>query len=302
MSDAQRGSGSDALGKGTPQSRCTLCVVTRNRSHLLARCLLDGLQHFGAAGYPIVLVDQSSDDRTADLVMGVPGLRYFRSGPGLSVGRNAAVRAAGTSLLAFTDDDVRIFPGWIESIVAAFEDQPGIGAVCGRARNSRGELLPGGVEGVYRWPADPFSLGSGYNMSFRRQALADAGPFDEQLGAGGRFASSEDSDMFYRVLRCGWVVMCRDDIAVIHEDWRSHRTDFVLQFRYGVGSGAQTAKYVAVGDRDAGRLGLGRLGRQVRQISASALGGHPRMAAKEAGFVLGMAAGYLGRRIYRASP
>lgn len=39
----------------------------------------------------------------------------------------------------------------------------------------------------------------------------DAGPFDEQLGAGGRFASSEDTDMFYRVLRCGWVVMCRDE-------------------------------------------------------------------------------------------
>lgn len=271
---------------------CTLAVVTRDRHHLLSRFLLDGLQEVAASGFAIVLVDQSTGDETARLVREIPGLRYLRSGPGLSVGRNVAVDATTTPLLAFTDDDVRIFPGWLESMVKAFGDRCDVGAVCGRATTSDGQLLPGRSQGVYRWPADPFSIGGGYNMAFRRRALDDAGPFDPDLGAGARFASSEDADMLYRVLRAGWAVACRDDITVVHEDWRSHRAELALQFGYGVGAGAQTAKHVAAGDRDAGRLGLALLGRQGRQILGSLVGGHPRMAAKEALFVGGAAAGF----------
>lgn len=287
----------DRVGKG-PQ--CTLAVVTRDRHHLLARCLVEGLRDVAASGVAVVVVDQSRGDDTARLVDDIPGLRYLRSGPGLSVGRNVAVEATATPLLAFTDDDVRIPPGWIQSIRDALGDVSEVGALCGRARTPRGDLLPGGAEGVYRWPADPFALGSGYNMAFRRQALEDAGPFDPELGAGGRFASSEDTDMFYRVLRAGWSVMCSDDITVVHDDWRSHRDEFSLQFRYGVGTGAQTAKHVVAGDRHAGRLGWARLARQIRQVSGSLANGHPRMAAKEAVFLGGMATGFVFRSLSSA--
>jgi GT2 family glycosyltransferase len=275
-------------------------VVTRDRAHLLARFLLDGLREVAEGGFSIVLVDQSTSDETAHLVSGISGLRYLRSGRGLSVGRNVAVQAVTTPLLAFTDDDVRICPGWLERIVEVFHRNPDAGAVCGRARNSRGQLLQGGAEGVYRWPADPFALGSGYNMAFRRRALQEVGPFDADLGAGGRFASSEDTDMFYRVLRAGWSVVCCDDITVVHGDWRSHRTEFALQFRYGVGTGAQTAKHLAGGDRDAGRLGLARVRRQLGQVLASVVQAHPRMAAKEAVFVGGVAAGFVLRLVSSA--
>ena len=281
-------------------AQCTLAVVTRDRHHLLARCLLDGLRHVAASGVAVVVVDQSRGDDTARLVADVPGLRYLRSGPGLSVGRNVAVEATATPLLAFTDDDVRISPGWLESITDVFAEVADAGAVCGRARTPQGDLLPGGVDGVYRWPADPFALGSGYNMAFRRQALDDAGPFDPELGAGGRFASSEDTDMLYRILRSGWAVVCRDDVTVVHDDWRSHRHELSLQFRYGVGTGAQTAKHLVAGDRHAGRLGGARLARQLRQIGGSLAGGHPRMAAKEAVFVGGMAVGFVLRSLASA--
>jgi GT2 family glycosyltransferase len=276
-------------------------VVTRDRHHLLARCLVEGLRDVAASGVAVVVVDQSNGDDTARLVGDIPGLRYLRSGPGLSVGRNVAVEACATPLLAFTDDDVRITPAWLPSVMDAFGEVADAGAVCGRALTPQGTLMPGGVEGVYRWPADPFALGSGYNMAFRRQALEEAGPFDPELGAGGRFASSEDTDMLYRVLRSGWAVVCRDDITVVHDDWRSHRREFSLQFRYGVGTGAQTAKHLAAGDRYAGRLGGARLARQFRQICGSLASGHPRMAAKEAVFVSGMTTGFALRLLSSAS-
>lgn len=278
-----------------PTTDCTLVVVTRDRHHLLERCLLQGLREVATSGVPIVLVDQSSGPETARLVDDIVGLRYLRSGPGLSVGRNVGVEAVATPLVVFTDDDVTIGPGWIESIVAAFAQAPDVGVVCGRARTPRGDLIDGCRQGVYRWPTDPFVLGSGYNMAFRRQALADAGPFDPHLGAGGRYASSEDIDMFYRVLRAGWAVVCREDVVVVHHDWRSHLQDFVLQFRYGVGAGAQTAKHLRAGDRSAGRLGVARANRQARMVGAALAGAHVRVAAKGTSFIAGMVVGVVLR-------
>jgi glycosyltransferase involved in cell wall biosynthesis len=293
---SRRAKPSGSYGKSLPgPACCTLIVVTRDRHHLLRRCLLGGLRDVAAAGYEVVLVDQSREWETARLTDGIPGLRYLRSGPGLSVGRNVGVAATSSPFVAFTDDDVTIGPGWLESLAAALDEVSDAGAVCGRALTPGGKLLQGGSQGIYRWPADPFRLGSGYNMAFRRCALDDVGPFDPELGAGGRFVSSEDTDMFYRLLRGGWAVVCRDDIAVVHDDWRSHRLEFALQFRYGVGTGAQTAKHLRAGDSVGGRFGLARAGRQARQVGSSLAEGHPRVAAKEAFFLAGMTMGFMRR-------
>jgi GT2 family glycosyltransferase len=45
-------------------------------------------------------------------------------------------------------------------------------------------------------------IGAGANMAFRREALRMVGGFDERLGAG-RAGCSEDSELWYRMLRAG---------------------------------------------------------------------------------------------------
>ena len=57
----------------------------------------------------------------------------------------------------------------------------------------------------------------GANMAFRREALADAGPFSTALGRDGRsLLSGEDSDMVERVLTCGWRVWLEPAALVDH--------------------------------------------------------------------------------------
>jgi cellulose synthase/poly-beta-1,6-N-acetylglucosamine synthase-like glycosyltransferase len=104
---------------------------------------------------------------------------------------------------------------------------------------------------VYRWPASPFGLGSGFNLAFRREALRSAGDFDASLGSGAPFRSAEDTDILYRVLRTGWEVLCSDRVTVTHYDWRSVREEILVHRDYGLGAGAFTAKHVQAGDRDA---------------------------------------------------
>lgn len=288
-------SGIASNGDHDPRRRITLAVVTRDRASLLARYLLDGIREVVASGFDVVVVDQSVGEDTARLVLPIAGARYLRSSPGLSVGRNVAVVATRTPLVAFTDDDVSISPGWLDALLGAFCAVPDAGAVCGRGISDRGAVLPGARPGVYRGPTDPFTLGSGFNLAFRTAALAGAGPFDEQLGAGGRFAACEDTDMLYRMMKAGWAVVCSDDITVVHHGWRSPGQQLRLHFGYGLGTGAQAAKHLAAGDVTVLRFALLRAGRKLAAALAALLGVQPRVAAVQLAFVAGMATGFASR-------
>jgi GT2 family glycosyltransferase len=284
------------MGAERNRDRIALAVSTRDRPEILARFLLPGLSELAAADVAVVVVDQSSGPQTADLLDGVPGIRYVRSGPGLSRGRNVAVAETSTPLIAFTDDDVTLGAGWLEAIVRAFDRADDAGAVCGRGVTPNGALLPGSTDGVYRWPVNPFGLGSGFNIAFRRQALDAVGPFDEELGAGARFEAGEDTDMLYRILRAGWSVVCSDEITVVHHDWRSRADEVRLHRGYGIGAGAQTAKHVAAGDRVAGRIALRHAGRHLVTLVRSAGTLRLHVARLQVAYLAGLAAGFRGRR------
>lgn len=273
-----------------------LAVATRDRSPLLERCLLPALREAAAAGHDVVVVDQSVGTETRDLVAGLPGVRYLFSEPGLSRARNAAIAATTSELIAFTDDDVELPAGWLDALARAFEEAPGAGAVCGRAVTSAGDLQPGAPAGVYRWPAHPFRLGSGFNLAVRRRALDEAGGFDEDLGAGAPFTSAEDTDLLYRILRAGWEVVCRDDITVVHHEWRSRAAEVRLHYGYGVGAGAQTAKHLAAGDRYALRLAVREAGHHAFMVGREAARLRPGSALLQLPFLAGLLTGYVRRR------
>jgi GT2 family glycosyltransferase len=278
------------------RARIALAVVTRDRADLLSRCLLPTLRKLTACGFTVLVVDQSAGDDSERLARETPGLDYMRSGPGVSRGRNAAVQATASPLLAFVDDDVTPTPHWLARIVEIFDGAPNVGVVCGRAVNSSGKLLPGSDAGIYRWPTSPFQLGSGFNLSFRREALEDAGLFDEQLGAGANFKAGEDTDMVYRIMRKGWCVACADEITVVHHDLRTGLDAFRLHYGYGVGAGGQTARLLAEGDRIAFRIAVKEVGKHFVTLLRAILMLQPQVAGFQVAYVTGLVKGFLLRR------
>lgn len=288
-----------SYGAGTlaPESHASvaLAVVTRDRPELFRRCILPGLRTAVADGFEVVVVDQSETMQTAELVSEAGGIRHVRSGPGVARGRNVALAETEAPLVAFTDDDVTIPDGWLDSVASAFEEVPDAGAVCGRGRTSSGELVSGRPAGVYRWPSHPFRLGHGFNFALRRAALDVVGPFDEELGAGARYRSAEDTDMLYRMLRAGWCVVCRDDITVVHHDWRSPSQERQVHFGYGFGAGAQTAKHLARGDRAAAVAALREAGHHLVQLVRAVVTLQPRIALLQLPFLAGLVRGIAAR-------
>jgi GT2 family glycosyltransferase len=259
--------------------------------------LIDSVQR---AGVPVIVVDQSRDDTTEQLLKPLENVRYLRSGPGLSRGRNAALAAADTPLLVLTDDDVTYEQGWIDVVLRAFEREPEAAAICGRVVGADGRWYSG-RRGVQRGPARTFGLGTGCSTAFRVDALRRIGGFDEQLGSGARFRSAEDTDVLYRLLRDGWSVVSTDELQVVHHDSLSRSDELRRHHAYGIGAGAQTAKHLGKGDWAAGRAGLQELAAHFVTAARAILKGRLRVVWLQIAFTSGLLRGFLMYRYGRRS-
>jgi GT2 family glycosyltransferase len=226
----------------------TVAVCTRDRVEDLARCL-DALEAIRYPALDLLVVDNAPATRDAErLVAGRPRVRYVREvRPGLDWARNRAIAEARGEIVAFTDDDVVVEPGWVDALVAAFGDDPGVGGVTGlvlpleletpaqRLFESyrsfgRGERrfqaqVPRGTGPVAARYGATGSFGTGANMAFRRDLLVELDGFDPGLGAGTPTRGGDDLDIFFRVLKAGRTLVYEPAAVVRH---RHRRAMYVL--------------------------------------------------------------------------
>jgi GT2 family glycosyltransferase len=193
------------------EPQITVVAATHNRRERLA-ALLDGLraQTIGAERFEVVIVDDASSDGTRELLadqvtrgdIALTVLHHDVSG-GPAVARNAGWRAARAPVVAFTDDDCRPSPGWLEA---------GLAAMAATA-NGRAEAMVQGLTEPDPDEADrlgPFTrslnvpqLDHWYataNMFYSRSTLERLGGFDESTFSG---PGGEDTDLAWRALRDG---------------------------------------------------------------------------------------------------
>lgn len=228
----------------------TVAVATVDRPLALARCVTAIL---AGQTFPteVVLVDQSADAATADVVASagwdrVVALKYVRLPRlGLSASRNAAIAHAARPIVVFTDDDCVPDARWLAAILAAFDGVEKPDVVTGRilplgperpglyAVSTRGSCVPA----IYRRRSLPWVVGSGGNTAVRREWLERIGGFDERLGVGSPGRSAEDMDVLYRLLRAGAIVRYEPDAIIFHEREDGARR-LARRPAYGFGMGA----------------------------------------------------------------
>jgi O-antigen biosynthesis protein len=111
-------------------NRVCVIVPAYNAEATIAACV-ESLLAQSRKPDEIVVVDDCSTDRTAEIALGyaVTVLRLAANvGPGLA--RNAGAAAASAELLAFTDSDCVAPPTWLQSMIEAME-QSAVAAVTG---------------------------------------------------------------------------------------------------------------------------------------------------------------------------
>src|SRR3954451_7196280 len=99
-----------------PRPPISVVVPTRNRPDALARCL-EVVAAQLREDDELLVVDSASTDGATAAVASSAGARVARADrPGSSLARNIGWRAARHDLIAFTDDDVHVLPGWLDAI------------------------------------------------------------------------------------------------------------------------------------------------------------------------------------------
>ncbi|NCC31225.1 MAG: glycosyltransferase, partial [Chloroflexia bacterium] len=199
----------------------SVVVCTRERPESLARCL-GSLQHLDYPVYEVVVVDNASRDQATAAVVERAGVRYvYEPRPGLDWARNRGWNEATYDLIAYTDDDVVVDPGWLRGLAHSFaapEVAVTTGAILPLELETEAQLLFETYGGMHKGfkricfrPADlrykqmiaSHETGVGANMAFRRTALAHVGGFDTALDVGTPSGGAGDLDMFHRIMVAG---------------------------------------------------------------------------------------------------
>ena len=241
---------------GAPDVSVIICTL--NRCELLQRTLeLLGKQPLPPGKrFEIIVVDNNSTDATSQVVqqakriVTVPIIYLLEERAGLSWARNSGVARSRSDIIVFTDDDMIFSETWLLEIYSLFSVKPTPACVTGPVevhKDSHPSLQPSIVHGRrrHRYPSEPWDAGRGNNMSFRRRFLDRAGPFDTRLGAGSPAGSGEDTDMLYRILKCGGEVVFDPEVSVYHDHCRhnSQEIESIVK-NYAIGGTAFLIKHI----------------------------------------------------------
>ncbi|HEV2500799.1 MAG TPA: glycosyltransferase [Terriglobia bacterium] len=246
--------------------KITVIVCTYNRCERLA-ATLDSIacQSFREpVEWEVLVVDNNSSDQTSQVVEDFSRryagrFRYlFEPRQGLSQARNAGVNAARGDILAFTDDDVTLERGWLQSLTSELDTGEWAGA---GGRILRRWTCPPpkwlSIKGPYermsfpvftfdKGPAkgqlDDFAVGA--NMAYRKEVFQRYGGFRIDLGrCGDGLLAGEEVEFARRIRAAGERLRYEPSAVVYHpvEECQLSK-EYFLTFWFDAGrSGARIA-------------------------------------------------------------
>ncbi|MFW2439119.1 MAG: glycosyltransferase family 2 protein [Arenicellales bacterium] len=223
----------------------SVVLATFDRPEQLRQCL-QSLQHQETQRkIEIVVVDNHpSSGMTSPVVAEFPEVVLVTEArKGLSYARNAGFIHSSGEIVVATDDDVIMPPQWIEKLVVPFERND-VAAVTGNVLPreletesqyffeaygglGRGfedrEAGPAWFRKSRRRAAPTWQLGATANAAFRAEIFRnpEIGLLDEALGAGMPTGCSEDTYLFYRIIKAGSTIVYNPNSYV----WHTHRRD-----------------------------------------------------------------------------
>jgi cellulose synthase/poly-beta-1,6-N-acetylglucosamine synthase-like glycosyltransferase len=159
---------------------------------------------YPAARHEIIVVDNASTDATPRILADYGGQIRVRGAErrGPAAARNAGMRATTANVVAFTDADCTVDPGWLRALIAPLID-PSIGVAGGRIRirQPRNHIEAFGAHvhdhaGAIDQSSPPYA----FTMSWasRREVLESVGGFNESLLHGSGI------DAAWRLLTAGY--------------------------------------------------------------------------------------------------
>ncbi|MGY0558089.1 MULTISPECIES: glycosyltransferase [unclassified Lysobacter] len=188
----------------------------------------------------IIVIDDGSTDETAAALAQVDGLRYFRrvDNGGFVAACNDGLAKARGEFVVFLNNDTVPQPGWLDALLATFDQHPGTGLVGAQLLYPDGRLQEAG--GIVRKDGSADKLGrlesadhcafnyvrrvdycSGAAIALPRALLESLGGFDTRYAP----AFYEDTDLGMQVRARGLQVLYQPASRVVHTEGATAGTD-----------------------------------------------------------------------------
>jgi glycosyltransferase involved in cell wall biosynthesis len=249
----------------------SVIIPSHNRAEFLPRAL-DSVQAQSLPPLEIILVDDGSDDHSAELIRSrYPEVRYLRQeNQGVSAARNRGIEAAMGEWIALLDSDDAWLPGKLAAQQQALAKNPGhrlchteeIWIRNGKRVNAMKKHAKGGGR-IFR-QCLPLCVISPSSVLLQRGLLLETGGFDETLPA------CEDYDLWLRICAREPVLFVKEPQIVKyggHEDQLSRRHWGMDRFRIQALEKILDSGVLGPDDREAA---LEMLGKKSRILAAGA--------------------------------
>lgn len=176
---------SDASGADPEVS---IVIPVRDGEEVIAACLDAVVESVGRFGRPaeVVVVDNVSRDRSAEIASTYPVTLVHEPEPGVSNARNRGIACSRGPIVCFLDVDCEVEPDWLSAMVEAFDDSQvgcvggglGHGPINTAAQRQAARILGHWQDfGVVSDP--PYVVTA--NAGFRRWILEEIGGFDPRM-------------------------------------------------------------------------------------------------------------------------
>jgi len=226
---------SELLRRQLPHSPTVSIIVCSYNGAATLRACLESLSLLNYPSYEIVLVDDGSIDKTAQIAAEFASVRYIHQpNRGLSVARNTGAAAARGEVFVYTDADCMVDIDWLSHLIGTLTsgDYAGVGGpnVPPPARNwvqACVAAAPGGPSHVLLTDTIAEHI-PGCNMAFWRWAFENVGGFDPEYHKAG-----DDVDFCWRLQQAGGVIAFSPAAIVWHHRRFTLRAFHQQQKGYG---------------------------------------------------------------------
>lgn len=200
------------------ETKISIIIPAYNSEKTIAQALRAALSQQGVGEVEVIVVDDGSKDRTAEIVKSFPEVKYFyQENAGPAAARNYGAKEAGGGILFFTDADCIPHPDWIVRMLPFFS-RAKVAVVSGSYGIANPENLLARCihkEILFRhyslMPENPKSFGS-YNFGVRKKVFETVGGFEISY----RYASGEDNDLSYKIIKLTFLIYFEKEAKVDH--------------------------------------------------------------------------------------
>ena len=201
----------------------SLIVGTLNRRNELQHCLNSLLQQ-AYKDYEVIIVDQSEDDETKELVNTYNDQRIIYNKvdfKGLSKARNYGLKIAGGDYFCLIDDDAYYDESFLANAYSYLKEKELhrvilSGYIFDTDKEGDFAKYKESLDGRYLSLSKILNTCPSAGLVVPMDVIKECGGFDEELGVGARFGAGEETDLLIRVYKKGFKVIYRKNLSLKH--------------------------------------------------------------------------------------